>query len=114
MAFEILDSSGVVPAVMQAVEGTLAGYEVREYLLEKWGRQCAYCGAKDMPLQIEHIRPRASGRARCGRICWRAGAISASGMPSVIRATLKPAGAARNRPSGASALISSSTSGSRC
>ena len=45
----------------QYQQGTLAGYEVREYLLEKWGRQCAYCGAKDMPLQIEHIRPRASG-----------------------------------------------------
>jgi 5-methylcytosine-specific restriction endonuclease McrA len=40
-------------------QGTLAGYEVREYLLEKWGRQCAYCGVKDVPLQIEHIRPRA-------------------------------------------------------
>ncbi len=40
-------------------QGTLAGYEVREYLLEKWGRQCAYCGMKDVPLQIEHIHPRA-------------------------------------------------------
>ena len=26
-------------------QGTLAGYEVREYLLAKWGRTCAYCGA---------------------------------------------------------------------
>jgi 5-methylcytosine-specific restriction endonuclease McrA len=42
-------------------QGTLAGYETREYLLEKWCRQCAYCGAKDVPLQIEHIRPRAKG-----------------------------------------------------
>ncbi|KLR58012.1 RNA-guided endonuclease IscB [Diaphorobacter sp. J5-51] len=42
-------------------QGTLAGYELREYLLEKWGRQCAYCGAQDTPLQIEHIRPRANG-----------------------------------------------------
>jgi len=40
-------------------QGTLAGYEVREYLLEKWGRQCAYCGMRDVPLQIEHIHPRA-------------------------------------------------------
>jgi 5-methylcytosine-specific restriction endonuclease McrA len=40
-------------------QGTLAGYEVREYLLEKWGRQCAYCGMKDVPLQIDHIHPRA-------------------------------------------------------
>ncbi len=42
-------------------QGTLAGYETREYLLEKWGRQCAYCGDKDIPLQIEHIHPRAKG-----------------------------------------------------
>ncbi|MGL5065864.1 MAG: RNA-guided endonuclease IscB, partial [Microcoleus sp.] len=42
-------------------QGTLAGYETREYLLEKWGRQCAYCGAKDLPFQIEHIHPRAKG-----------------------------------------------------
>lgn len=42
-------------------QGTLAGYETREYLLEKWDRQCAYCGAKEVPLQIEHIHPRARG-----------------------------------------------------
>lgn len=42
-------------------QGTLAGYEVREYLLDKWGRRCAYCGAKDTPLQVEHIVPRARG-----------------------------------------------------
>jgi 5-methylcytosine-specific restriction endonuclease McrA len=38
--------------------GTLAGYEVKEYLLQKWGRRCAYCGATDRPLQVEHIVPR--------------------------------------------------------
>ena len=42
-------------------QGTLAGYEVREYLLEKWGRRCAYCGATNTPLQVEHIVPRARG-----------------------------------------------------
>ncbi len=42
----------------QYQQGTLAGYEVREYLLEKWGRTCAYCGAKGVPLQIEHIHPK--------------------------------------------------------
>jgi 5-methylcytosine-specific restriction endonuclease McrA len=42
-------------------QGTLAGYETREYLLEKWGRKCAYCGAKDIPLQIEHILAKANG-----------------------------------------------------
>ncbi len=42
-------------------QGTLAGYETREYLLEKWKRMCAYCGKKDVPLQVEHITPRANG-----------------------------------------------------
>jgi 5-methylcytosine-specific restriction endonuclease McrA len=43
----------------QYQQGTLFGYEVREYLLEKWGRKCAYCGTENVPLQIEHILPRA-------------------------------------------------------
>ncbi len=42
-------------------QGTLAGYEVREYLLNKWNRKCSYCGAENTPLQIEHIHPKASG-----------------------------------------------------
>ncbi|MFE0133862.1 RNA-guided endonuclease IscB [Streptomyces sp. NPDC059037] len=41
--------------------GTLAGSEVREYLLEKWQRACAYCGVTDVPLEVEHIRPSARG-----------------------------------------------------
>ncbi len=39
-------------------QGELAGYEVREYQLEKWGRTCAYCKATNVPLQIEHIVPK--------------------------------------------------------
>jgi hypothetical protein len=42
-------------------QGELAGYEVREYLLEKWGRKCAYCGKTNVPLQIEHLLPRTRG-----------------------------------------------------
>ena len=42
-------------------QGELSGYETREYLLEKWNRTCAYCGAKDVPLQVEHIQPKATG-----------------------------------------------------
>jgi len=42
-------------------QGALQGYEVREYLLEKWGHKCAYCGAKDLPLEIEHITPKTRG-----------------------------------------------------
>ncbi len=42
-------------------QGELAGYEVREYLLEKWGRRCAYCGKEGLPLQVEHIVPCSRG-----------------------------------------------------
>ena len=42
-------------------QGTLAGYEVREYLLEKFHRTCAYCDAQNVPLQVEHIDPKANG-----------------------------------------------------
>ena len=42
-------------------QGTLASYEVKEYLLEKWGRKCAYCGAENVPLEVEHIRPKRRG-----------------------------------------------------
>ena len=42
-------------------QGELAGYEVREYLLEKHGRKCVYCGAEHTPLNLDHIIPRAAG-----------------------------------------------------
>jgi len=42
-------------------QGELYGYEVREYLLEKWGRKCAYCDATGVPLQVEHIVPKSRG-----------------------------------------------------
>jgi 5-methylcytosine-specific restriction endonuclease McrA len=42
-------------------QGTLAGYELREYLLEKWERRCAYCGAENVPLEIDHVQPRSRG-----------------------------------------------------
>ena len=48
-------------------QGTLYGYEVREYLLEKWGRQCAYCGKTDGPFEVEHINPRS--KSRDDRVC---------------------------------------------
>ena len=42
-------------------QGELTGYEVREYLLNKWDRKCAYCGVENVPLQVEHIHPKAKG-----------------------------------------------------
>jgi Restriction endonuclease len=42
-------------------QGELQGYEVREYLLEKFQRKCAYCGKTDIPLEIEHVIPSSKG-----------------------------------------------------
>lgn len=46
---------------VQYQQRELQGYEVREYLLEKWNRQCTYCGIDDVPLEIEHIKPKSKG-----------------------------------------------------
>lgn len=51
-------------------QGELPGYEVREYLLQKWSRQCTYCGTKNTPLQIEHIHPKSKGGTnRISNLC---------------------------------------------
>ncbi|VXD25540.1 HNH endonuclease (fragment) [Planktothrix serta PCC 8927] len=42
-------------------QGELQGYEVRQYLLEKWSRKCAYCGVENVPLEVEHIHPKSQG-----------------------------------------------------
>ncbi|MFW9915299.1 MAG: RNA-guided endonuclease IscB [Candidatus Thorarchaeota archaeon] len=42
-------------------QGELQGYEVREYLLHKWGRTCAYCGNTNLPLEVEHLTPKSRG-----------------------------------------------------
>jgi 5-methylcytosine-specific restriction endonuclease McrA len=51
-------------------QGTLAGSEIREFLLSKWNRTCAYCGVKDTRLEIEHIQPRSKGGSnRVSNLC---------------------------------------------
>jgi hypothetical protein len=42
-------------------QGTLLGYEVREYLLEKFNRKCAYCEAENTKLEVEHYYPKSKG-----------------------------------------------------
>ncbi len=45
-------------------QGELAGFEQREYLLEKFGRQCAYAregSPCDEVLNVDHVQPRAHG-----------------------------------------------------
>ena len=42
-------------------KGTLHDYNVWEYLLERDDRTCQYCGAKNMPLERDHIIPKSRG-----------------------------------------------------
>ena len=51
-------------------QGTLFGFEVRQYLLEKWKHQCAYCGAENVRLEVEHIVPKSKGGSdRVSNLC---------------------------------------------
>jgi len=64
-AMENAEVSGV-----QYQQGILAGYELREYMLEKWKHACAYCAKQNVPLQIEHIVPKAKYRDdRVSNLC---------------------------------------------
>ncbi len=42
-------------------QGELEGYLLREYLLERFQRTCVYCGAQGVPLEIDHLIPKARG-----------------------------------------------------
>eukprot|EP01024_Parvocaulis_polyphysoides_P069885 TRINITY_DN858_c0_g1_i7.p1 TRINITY_DN858_c0_g1~~TRINITY_DN858_c0_g1_i7.p1 ORF type:complete len:381 (-),score=12.95 TRINITY_DN858_c0_g1_i7:164-1306(-) len=46
---------------VQYQHGTLEGCEVRQYLLTKWDHKCAYCDAKGVRLEVEHVVPKAKG-----------------------------------------------------
>ena len=48
---------------MEYQQGTLFGYEVKEYLLRKHGHKCVYCKGKckDPFLEIEHVIPKSRG-----------------------------------------------------
>ena len=55
---------------LQYQQGTLFGYEIKQYLLEKWERACSYCASRDVPLQVEHIQAKANGGTdRVSNLC---------------------------------------------
>ncbi|MEU8837846.1 RNA-guided endonuclease IscB [Streptomyces roseus] len=61
-AFDTAAMTGIMAADLPKSPGsTCAGFEIREFLLAKWNRSCAYCGAERVPLNIEHVRPRSGG-----------------------------------------------------
>lgn len=42
-------------------EGTLQGWDIREYVLYKFSHHCAYCGKTDVPFEIDHVIPKSKG-----------------------------------------------------
>jgi 5-methylcytosine-specific restriction endonuclease McrA len=48
-------------AHLEYQQGELQGYLLREYVLDKWQRKCAYCDTREVPLELEHIVPRSRG-----------------------------------------------------
>src|SRR5262249_9467509 len=41
--------------------GELLGWEIRAYLLEKFGRRCVYCKRDNVPFQLDHMLPKSRG-----------------------------------------------------
>src|SRR5690606_34544700 len=80
--------------------GTLWGYEVKEYLLEKWNRTCSYCQTQNVPLEIEHILPSSRGGSdrvsnltlACRPCNQKKGSKTAAefGFPNIQAQALKP------------------------
>ena len=46
---------------MEYQQGELAGYELKEYLLEKFDRKCVYCGKSGVVLNV--VQPKEGGYA---------------------------------------------------
>ena len=60
------DTQKMAKPEIQGIEyqqGTLFGYEVKEYLLHKFGHKCVYCKGKsgDPVLEVEHVIPKSRG-----------------------------------------------------
>src|SRR5579872_1813782 len=45
--FDVQQMDNPETSGMEYQQGQLAGYEIREYLLEKWQRACTYCGVQN-------------------------------------------------------------------
>jgi 5-methylcytosine-specific restriction endonuclease McrA len=41
--------------------GELFGWELRSYLLEKFERQCSYCGGRETAFELDHVVPKSRG-----------------------------------------------------
>jgi hypothetical protein len=64
---------------MEYQQGTLAGWEAREYLLLKWSYRCAYCKKEAARWEVDHIIPRSRGGSnRIGKPLKDAAAVNST------------------------------------
>ncbi|WP_242056874.1 MULTISPECIES: RNA-guided endonuclease IscB [Oscillatoriales] len=58
------DTQKMVNPEINGVEyqrGEIWGYEVRQYLLEKFNHTCVYCGVTNKPFNLDHFHPKSKG-----------------------------------------------------
>ena len=63
--------------------GTLFGWQVRAYILERDQGRCTYCRRRDVQLELDHVRPRATGSDRVDNLvaCCRDCNIKKANQP---------------------------------
>ena len=63
--------------------GTLFGWQVRAYILERDQGRCTYCRRRDVRLELDHVRPRATGSDRVDNLvaCCRDCNIKKANQP---------------------------------
>ena len=73
--------------------GTLFGWQVRAYILERDQGRCTYCRRRDVQLELDHVRPRATGSDRVDNLvaCCRDCNIKKANQPieQFVRACLQ-------------------------
>ena len=70
MRFDLQQLQNLEVSGVEYQRGELFGFEVKEYLLEKWSRKCAYCGIENVPFEIEHIVAKSKGGSnRVSNLC---------------------------------------------
>ena len=63
--------------------GTLSGWQVRAYILERDQGRCVYCRRSNVRLELDHVRPRATGSDRVDNLvaCCRDCNIKKANQP---------------------------------
>lgn len=63
--------------------GTLHGRQVRSYVLERDNSRCVYCGTTKAKLELDHVRPRATGSNRVDNLvaCCRQCNLAKANQP---------------------------------